>query len=411
MKILVINSGSSSIKYKLFDMAADAVLAQGLVERIGEPVGNIEHVTAPGADGQYKTALEEPIASHEQGMVRVIGLLMDPERGVIADAAEISGVGHRIVHGGEKFSAPEVVDDAVIAEIEKAATLAPLHNPGHLAGIRTAMHLFPDAAHVTVFDTAFHQTMPPEAYLYALPYDLYEELGIRRYGFHGTSHKYVSGECARLMAREPEALNCITVHLGNGCSMAAVKGGKCVDTSMGITPLAGLIMGTRCGDVDPAVFSFLRREKGLSVQDIDKLMNKQSGLLGICGMNDMRDIHAAIAAGGEKGERARLALDMACYRNRKYIGEYMAVLGRTDAVVFTAGIGENDDVVRARTLEGLEGLGIRLDPERNRGRVKEPKAVHAEGSAVQVWVIPTNEELEIARQTRDVLTAQARSAA
>lgn len=406
MKILVINSGSSSIKYKLFAMkngSEDRVVASGLVERIGEAMSNLEHTVAPGTDDEREAVIETPIDTHEQGLTMVIGLLVDEENGVIRDASEISGVGHRVVHGGESFSDPALVDEKVVEAIEATAALAPLHNPPNLAGIRTAMNLFRDCPHVAVFDTAFHQSMPAEAYMYALPYELYEELGVRRYGFHGTSHKFVSAECARLMGKKPAECNVITVHLGNGCSMAAVRGGESVDTSLGMTPLAGLVMGTRSGDVDPAILAFLGREKGMDISEVDELLNKSSGLKGICGLNDMRDIHAAIKDGGMKGERAKLALDMACYRNRKYIGEYMAVLGRVDAVVFTAGIGENDDIVRAHTLKGLEPLGIRLDPDKNKGRVKQPKAIHAEGSPVHIWVIPTNEELEIARQTRDVL--------
>ncbi|MBU1610644.1 MAG: acetate kinase, partial [Proteobacteria bacterium] len=341
--------------------------------------------------------------SHAHGLCLIIDLLVDPENGVIGDANEIAGVGHRVVHGGERFSDPVLVTDEVIRAIEDTVPLAPLHNPPNLAGITTAMALFTQVPHVVVFDTAFFQTMTPEAYLYALPYALYTDLGIRRYGFHGTSHRFVSAECARLMGTTPAKINCITIHLGNGCSMTAVRGGKAVDTSLGMTPLAGLIMGTRSGDVDPAILTFLHREKGLSVEEIDTLLNKESGLKGICGQNDMRDIHAAIDRADESSPRAQLALDMACYRNRKYLGEYLAVLGRTDAVVFTAGIGENDAVVRAKTLQGLEHLGITLDPAKNTAKNSEARAIHADNSPVAVWVIPTNEELEIARQTCTVL--------
>ncbi|WP_022662466.1 acetate kinase [Paucidesulfovibrio longus] len=401
MKILVINAGSSSIKYQMLDMTDEAVLASGLVERIGEPTGKLVYKAFPDSDQESKTVLEQPIPDHETGMKLVIELLTDADKGVIKDISEITAVGHRIVHGGDKFHAPSLVDDVVEQAIEDTAPMAPLHNMAHLAGIRTAKALFPGVPQVVVFDTAFHQTMPPEAYMYALPYEMYEKQRVRRYGFHGTSHKYVSGEAARLMGKAPEECNVITLHLGNGCSMSAVKGGECVDTSMGLTPLAGLIMGTRCGDVDPAVYAFLERSQGLTLSEIDSIMNKRSGLLGICGMNDMRDIHAAIEKGDEK---AALALNMVTYRNRQYIGSYMASLGgKVDAIVFTAGIGENDDIVRAKTVEGLEAMGIKLDPAKNAGRATEPKAVHAADSRVQIWVIPTNEELEIARQTRDLV--------
>ncbi|SKA95006.1 acetate kinase [Paucidesulfovibrio gracilis DSM 16080] len=401
MKILVINAGSSSIKYQMLDMTDESVMASGLVERIGEPSGAVSYKAFPDTDNECKTTLEQPIPEHETGMKLVIDLLIHPEKGVIKDLKEIGAVGHRIVHGGDKFHAPTVVTDEVEQAIEDTILMAPLHNPAHLAGIRTAKRFFPDVPQVVVFDTAFHQTMPPEAYMYAMPYEMYEELRLRRYGAHGTSHKYVAGEAARLLGKQPEECNLITLHLGNGCSMSAVKGGECVDTSMGLTPLAGLIMGTRCGDIDPAVYAFLERAKGLKLSEIDMIMNKKSGLLGLCGMNDMRDIHAAVEKGDEKAE---LALNMVAYRTRKYIGSYLAALeGKVDAIVFTAGIGENDDIARAMSVQGLEALGISIDQEKNAGRVKEPRAVHADDSRVQIWVIPTNEELEIARQTRELV--------
>jgi acetate kinase len=401
MKVLVINAGSSSIKYQMLDMTDEHVMASGLVERIGEPSGALVYKAFPDTEKEAKTTLEQPIPEHETGMKLVIDLLTHPEKGVIKDVSEIGAVGHRIVHGGDKFHAPAIVDDEVEQAIEDTILMAPLHNPAHLAGIRTAKRFFPDVPQVVVFDTAFHQGMEPKAYMYAMPYEMYEKLHVRRYGAHGTSHKFVADEAARLMGKKPEDCNLITLHLGNGCSMSAVKGGRCADTSMGLTPLAGLIMGTRCGDVDPAVYAYLERAQGLKLSEIDMIMNKKAGLLGLCGMNDMRDIHAAVEKGDEK---AALALDMVTYRNRKYIGSYLAALeGKVDAIVFTAGIGENDDIVRAMSVQGLEALGIKIDPEKNAVRSKGARAVHAADSRVQIWVIPTNEELEIARQTRDLV--------
>lgn len=400
MKILVVNSGSSSIKYQLLDMETESVLAAGLVERIGEPSGALTHRIAPGTEAEDKVSLEQPIPTHEVGMHLVIDLLTDAKKGVVKDASEIEGVGHRIVQGGDLFKKSCLVDDSVVAGLEKLIPLGPVHNPGHLAGIRVCREMFPSVPQVTVFDTVFHQTMPPHAYMYALPYDLYEELRVRRYGFHGTSHAYVTAEAARLLGKPKEQCNLITMHLGNGSSMTAVRGGRSVDTSMGITPLEGLVMGTRCGDVDLALYPLLGAARGMSIEEINELTNKQSGLKGLCGMPDLRDVHAAVAKGDE---RAKLALDMLVYRNRKYVGAYMAVLGRVDAIVYTAGIGENDPVVRARSLEGLEGFGIRLDQEANARRAKGPRKISAPDSAVQVWVIPTNEELAIARETREVI--------
>jgi acetate kinase len=400
MKVLVINSGSSSIKYQLLDMQTEAVLVSGLVERIGEARGELTNKAFPGTDRQAVTRIEQPIPDHNTGMRLAIDLITDPEKGVIKDRAEIDAVGHRVVHGGEAFHQPTVITDEVIAAIEETVPLAPLHNPANLDGIRVAVELFPGVPQVAVFDTAFHQTIPPHAYMYALPYGLYESDRVRRYGFHGTSHKFVAGECARLLGKPLDQCNMITVHLGNGCSMTAVEQGKSVDTSLGLTPLEGLVMGTRSGDVDPAVHAFLARNKGMDIEAIDAMLNKESGLKGLCGMNDMRDIHAAI----DKGDaRAKLALDVQTYRNRKYIGAYMAVLGRVDAIVFTAGIGENDDVVRRESLKGLECFGVKIDAGVNAQRAKEPLKISAADSAIAVWVIPTNEELAIARETKSVL--------
>jgi len=403
MDILVINTGSSSLKYQLFDMAGPTALASGLVERIGDSQAKLMHKKRPGQPGEGALTREEAIPDHGAAMRTVIALLTDPEHGVIKDASEITAVGHRVVHGGEHFHASTLVDADVLAAIRACVPLAPLHNPANLIGIETAQALFPGVPQVAVFDTAFHQTMPPKAYLYALPYELYTELNVRRYGFHGTSHRYVAGEAARMLGKAPEETNLITVHLGNGSSICAVREGKSVDTSLGMTPLAGVIMGTRSGDIDPAIIFYLAERKGLSLSEIDDILNKKSGLKGICGMNDMRDIHKAVAEGDVQ---AKLALEMFGYRNRKYIGSYMAVLGRVDAIVFTAGIGENDPVSRELSCRGLSALGVTLDHERNLSPERGARDIGASGSQVRVLVIPTNEELEIARQTGEVLRAR-----
>ena len=400
MKVLVINSGSSSIKFQLLDMKDESVLASGLVERIGEPRGVITCTFMPGTEECRKIEIEEPVPNHRQGMRMAVELLTDAESGVIRDQKEIGAVGHRAVHGGEEFHQPTVITDEVLAAMEKTVPLAPLHNPANLDGIRVARELFPEAPQVAIFDTAFHQTIPPYAYHYALPYELYEKHRVRRYGFHGTSHQYVAGECARQMGRPLEDLNIITVHLGNGCSMTAVEKGKSIDTTLGLTPLEGLVMGTRSGDVDPAIYAFLARNCSMDIDTIDRMLNKESGLKGLCGLNDMRDIHAAIERGDE---RAKLALEVQTYRNRKYIGAYMAALGHVDAIVFTAGIGENDAIVRAKSVAGLEPFGIVIDPKTNDQRVKSPVLLSAPESRVQIWGIPTNEELAIARQTVAIL--------
>jgi acetate kinase len=400
MNVLVINSGSSSIKYQLLDMRTEHILCSGAVERIGEATGSVTHKIAPGAEDEDKVSLTQPIANHEAGMHIVVGLITDAERGVVKSKSDIAAIGHRVVQGGDLFNSSRLVDDVVVDGLEKLIPLAPVHNPGHLAGIRVARELFPGTPQVAVFDTVFHQTMPPRAYMYALPYELYENLKVRRYGFHGTSHGYVTKEAARFLGKDVDEVNLITVHLGNGSSMCAVKGGKSVDTTMGITPLEGLIMGTRCGDVDPAVYPLLASARGMSVLEIDEMANKHSGFKGICGMNDMRDIHEAVAKGDA---RARLALDMFGYRNRKYIGSYLAVLGPVDAIVFTAGIGENDPVARELSCRGLKHIGIKLDHDRNMAQKRGARDIASDDSPVRVLVIPTNEELEIARQTVGVL--------
>lgn len=399
MKVLVINSGSSSIKFQLLNMVDESVLASGLVERIGEEEGRMKCDLRPGTSEEKELELKTHIANHQDGMRLAVKALTDSEEGVIKDSSDIARVGHRVVHGGENFHAPTVVDDTVIAAIEETIPLAPLHNPPNLDGIKVALELFPDALQVAVFDTAFHQTIPPHAHIYALPYKLYEEYRIRRYGFHGTSHKFVAGECATLLGKPLEECNIITVHLGNGCSMTAIKQGKSVDTTLGLTPLEGLVMGTRSGDLDPAIHAFLARNADMTIEQIDSMLNKESGLKGICGLNDLRDIHAAI----DKGDKlAELALEIQTYRNKKYIGAYMAVLGTVDAIVFTAGIGENDEIVREKCVADLQAFGIELDLEINNQRIKTPTKISTENSRVAVWGIPTNEELAIARETRNI---------
>ncbi len=396
MKVFVVNAGSSSLKYQLLDMSTEKVLATGLVERIGEARGRVTHKRFPGSETEKKIVADEAFANHKVAMHRVIALITDPDTGVIAEKSEIDAIGHRMVQGGEAFNRSIVIDTAVKDAVRANIPLAPLHNPANLVGVEVSEALFNGKPNVAVFDTEFHHTMPPHAFLYALPYSYYKELRIRRYGYHGTSHKYVAGKAAELMGRRPEETNLITVHLGNGCSMAAVAGGRCVDTSLGMTPLAGLIMGTRCGDIDPAIIAYIAEQKGMSVGEIDTLLNKESGLKGICGANDMRDIHAREEAGDPM---ARLALEMFAYRVKKYIGAYTAVLGRVDAVIFTAGIGENDAAIRAMICSDLQGLGICLDLDQNLAPNGTARPIHAADSRVQVWVIPTNEELQIARDT------------
>ena len=402
MKFLVINSGSSSIKYQVIEMETETVLATGLVERIGEDSGLLKNTFYPGTTNERESRVEQAIPDHQSGMLLVIALLTDRDKGIIGDASEIGAIGHRVVHGGEDFRGSMRITPEVIEALEKNIPLAPLHNPANLDGIRVAMKIFPSVPQVAVFDTAFHQTMPPHAFLYAIPYELYEKNRVRRYGFHGTSHRFVAGECASLLSKPLTACNLITVHLGNGCSMTAVKNGISVDTSLGMTPVEGLVMGTRSGDVDPALHLFLKQNKGMELETIDALLNKESGLKGLCGMNDMRDIHKAVAQGNE---RAALALAVQTYRNRKYIGAYMAVLGRVDAIVFTAGIGENDAIVRAESLKGLEHFGVCLDSAKNSASSREARCISCEDSKVRIYVIPTNEELAIAREAAAVVSA------
>jgi acetate kinase len=388
-RVLVLNTGSSSIKFQLFDMDDRAVLLSGQLERIGEEASRLTW-TAKGGD---PVSTDERVADHREALARIFEVLT--ARGGVAD--QLAGIGHRVVHGGERFSAPALIDDQVVEAIREQVPLAPLHNPANLLGIETALATFPDTPQVAVFDTAFHRTMPPRAHRYALPRDLADRLGIRRYGFHGTSHAYVSRVAAAHLGKPLAELNLLTMHLGNGASVAAVAGGRCVDTSMGFTPLEGLVMGTRSGDLDPAVVLYLQREAGMSLDQVDELLNKQSGLRGLTGVNDMREIQRRAAAGDEA---AREAFDLYCYRIRKYAGAYAAALGHLDALVFTAGIGEHSAVVRAGVCDGLERFGVRLDPARNRlPPSNRPRTVSSDDSTVAVLVVPTDEELEIAEQT------------
>ncbi|WP_300386074.1 acetate kinase [Clostridium sp.] len=397
MKILVINCGSSSLKYQLIDMGNEEPLAQGLVERIG-----IEgSVLTQKVEGREKYIVKKPMADHKVAIKLVLDSLVDKVNGVISSMDEILAVGHRIVHGGEKFKSSVVVNEEVKDYIKECFKLAPLHNPANMIGIEACEELMPNTPMVVVFDNAFHSTMPEEAYLYAIPYELYTKHGIRKYGFHGTSHKYVSQKAAEIMGKDIKDLKLITCHLGNGSSICAVKNGESIDTSMGFTPLAGVAMGTRCGDIDPAIIPFLMKEEGLNADEIDDLLNKKSGVLGISGISsDFRDIEDA--AFKENVHRAKLALEIFEYKVRATIGSYAAIMGGVDAIIFTAGVGENGPETRESILEGLEFLGVECDAERNkvRGKVRE---ISKEGCKVKAFVIPTNEELVIARDTVELI--------
>jgi len=394
MKVLVINAGSSSLKYSLFESETKSLLAKGGAERIGLDNAFVLHQKS----GEDKVKIEVDLANHKDAVAKVLEILASPEHGVISSMSEIDAVGHRVVHGGEKFSHSVIITPAVKGAIRACFDLAPLHNPANMTGIEACEAAMPGVPQVAVFDTAFHQTMPAEAYMYALPYELYEEYGVRRYGFHGTSHGFVAKRAADILGKPIEDLKIITCHLGNGSSISAVKNGKCVDTSMGLTPLAGVCMGTRCGDIDPAIVTFLMDKEGLDIKGIDNLMNKKSGVMGVSGVSsDFRDLSAAAAQGNK---RARLALDMFMYQCRKYVGSYAAAMGGVDAVVFTAGVGENDAAVRAGIVEGLSYMGISMDTEKNKDIRGDEADVSAAGSTVKVLVVPTNEELAIARETK-----------
>lgn len=396
MKILVINAGSSSLKYQLYDMDKETVMAKGLVERIGIEGSQLTH----RVDGRDKYVIQQEMPDHKIATQLVLAALTDEKVGVLKSISEIDAVGHRIVHGGEKYTKSILLDDEVIQGLDEVSKLAPLHNPPALIGIAACRELLPETPMAAVFDTSFHSTMEPVAYMYGLPYELYETDKIRRYGFHGTSHKYVSIRAAEMLNRNIDDMKIITCHLGNGSSVTAVKYGKSIDTSMGFTPLAGMLMGTRTGDLDPAILTYLANEKGWSAKEVDALMNKQSGVLGISGVSsDFRDIEKAAETGNR---RAQLALDMFGYQVRKYIGSYAAAMGGLDAIVFTAGLGENSAIAREVIVRGLDFLGVELDLEKNNIRGKEA-IVSSDNSRVKVMVIPTNEELMIARDTRELI--------
>lgn len=397
MRILVINCGSSSIKHKTFDMNDGSVLASGILERIGETGGRILYQWRNPAGGLEKVEKEAQSSDHREGF-RIIMDLAEQSL-PIEERSDLSGIGHRVVHGGEHFREPALIDEAVVKRIRDVAHLAPLHNPVNLVGIEAARQFFPHLPQVAVFDTAFHQTMPPHAFHYAIPHRIYTEHHIRRYGFHGTSHQYVAKVAARYLGRPLATLNLITFHLGNGASATAVRNGRSVDTSMGLTPLEGLIMGTRCGDLDPAIHHFLAR-KGMSLDAIYALLNNESGLKGICGSNDMREIKARADA---EDQTAKLAIDMFCYRIKKYVGAYTTVLGRIDALVFTGGIGENASFIRRQCCDGLGILGIHLDEERNGNPGDGIAEIQRSGDAVKILVIRTDEEREIAQQTLETI--------
>jgi len=396
MKILVINTGSSSLKYQLIDMQNESVLAKGLCERIGIDNSFLKH-TKTGMD---PVIIEKDLKDHKVAIKEVINALINNKYGVIKDMSEIGAVGHRVVHGGEKFHDSVVINDDVTKAIRECIDLAPLHNPPNIIGIEACKQVMPNTPMVAVFDTAFHQTMPKHAYMYALPYEYYEKYGIRKYGFHGTSHKYVAQKAADMLERPIEELRIITCHLGNGSSICAVKNGKSVDTSMGFTPLDGVPMGTRSGTIDPAIIKYLMDRENITIKEVDDCLNKKSGVLGISGVSsDFRDIHDAIDEGNK---RAELALEVFCYGVKKFIGQYAAVMGGVDAIVFTAGVGENNAIAREKIMEGLEYLGAKIDPEKNNVRGQQ-KDISADGAKVRTLVIPTNEELAIARETLKLL--------
>jgi acetate kinase len=396
MKILVINAGSSSLKYQLFDMDTEKVLAKGLCERIGID-GHIKHSPLSGG----KSVLEKELAmpTHSEAMQAVLDLLVSPEYGVVSSVGEIGAVGHRVLHGGMEFTKSCIVDDVCVAAIKRCIPLGPLHNPANLMGIQACQAVMPGTPQVAVFDTAFHMSMPPKAYMYAIPYEYYEKYQIRRYGFHGTSHRYVSRRAIEMLGGK-SGLRIVCCHLGNGSSLSAVRDGLCVDTTMGLTPLAGVPMGTRSGDIDPAVVQFVMNKEGVSVDKMLDILNKKSGVLALSGVSsDFRDLHDAAAEGNE---RAALALDKFIYEVQKAIGAYAAALGGVDAIVFTAGIGENSVGLRARIASGFEYLGAKLDPEKNNISGEEADVSTAD-SKVKILVIPTNEELMIARDTKELV--------
>ena len=401
MKVLVINAGSSSIKYQLIDMTNEALLAKGQCDRIGIDGGNFKQKNADGTE--YKVNVDIP--DHAAGIKLVVNALTDKEHGVIASMEEIKAVGHRVVHGGEKFSGSVVINEDVIEALKECSVLSPLHNPANLTGIRACQEIMGmDVPQVGVFDTSFHQTMPDFAYMYAIPYEYYEKYKLRRYGFHGTSHRYVTARAAAMLGKKPEDINIVTCHLGNGSSIAAVKGGKCFDTTMGVTPLEGLMMGTRCGNIDPAIIPFLMEKEGMTAKDIDTMMNKKSGILGVTGgvTSDNRDIEEGARNGNE---RYHLIENMLCHQITKFVGGYAAAMGGVDAIVFTGGIGENNPKYRAKVAENLKFIGVEINAEANAKamRTSDENDVSTPDAKVKMLVIPTNEELMIARDTYELV--------
>ena len=395
MDILVINSGSSSVKFKFYDIKNHACIASGLIEEIGSTHANGR---LNCVNGRFAEVKGENIPDHETAIAMAIDLLK--QNGAIKDLSEVGGIGHRIVQGADYFDAPALVDEDVMAKIAELAPLAPLHNPANLAGIKSCLKIAPKIPNVAVFDTIFHQSIPPYAYMYALPYEFYEKYKVRRYGAHGTSHGFVSQEGAKFLGIEYDKFNAITLHLGNGSSVSAIENGKCIDTSMGLTPLEGIIMGTRCGSIDPAIIPYIERVAGYNAQDMDAIMNKKSGLLGICGASDLRKVYEKM----ESGEpRAKLAFEMLVYSVVKMIGAYYAVLGRVDAVIFAGGIGENAPHFRENVCERLAHIGIAIEPKKNYNNTGSIRNLSAVGSKIQTLVIPTNEELAIAEATVDTI--------
>lgn len=397
MKIFVVNCGSSSIKYQLIDSSARKVLAKGVLERIGISGSFLKHFSVY----EYAIEIKRPVANHTEGIQMILNALTNEKYGVIKEFADIDAFGHRVVHGGEKFKEAVLITEDVAEDIKKCISMAPLHNPANLAGIKACMEIVPQSPHVAVFDTAFHQTIPPKAYLYGLPYELYIKYGLRKYGFHGISHQYVSKAAAKHLNRDLKDLRLVTCHLGNGASVAAVKNGKSIDNSMGFTPLEGLVMGTRCGEVDPAIIPFIMDKEDMTGKQVYNYLNNKAGVLGISGLSsDFRDLEEAADSGDE---RARLAMDIFAYRVKKYIGSYVAAMGGLDAVVFTGGLGENSSLIREKICDGLEFLGSHLDKAKNniRGEIRE---IGMEDDKVKLLVIPTNEELVIAQETEAICT-------
>ncbi len=394
MKILVLNSGSSSIKFKLFK--DDEAIAAGLIEKIGENTSKAELKNIKTDDKFIK---EGCIKNHEEGLDIVNELFK--QSGLLEDLSLLDACGHRVVQGGAKLMKHCLIDDSVIAEIDRVSVMAPLHNPAHLAGIRTMIKKAPKVPNVAVFDTAFHSSMPDYAYMYALPYEYYEKDNVRRYGFHGTSHSYVSRKGAEFLGLAYENFNTITAHLGNGASISAIQNGKCIDTSMGLTPLEGLMMGTRCGDLDPAIVPYIQKTRGLSADEVDSLMNKKSGFLGICGYNDLRDVDAKRK---EKDDKARQAIQMYTYRLAKYIGSYFAILPRTDALIFTAGVGENASFIRKETCDFIKHLGFDIDENLNNERLSKIREISTKNSKIKILVVPTDEEFEIANTAKNLVS-------